>query len=91
MKAGNNSRQSPLVFESPRRIKMAQAAGDLLTVPTLKGNAEAKRMGRAEAGQSRWWIRYPWAAESFYGTAEAAMAHMNKRIGEQDAQEPGQG
>jgi hypothetical protein len=68
---------------------MAEAAGDALMVPTPQGNAEAKRMGLAEAGQSRWWIRYPWAAESFFGTAEQAMAHMNKRIGEQGAQETG--
>jgi hypothetical protein len=68
---------------------MAEAAGDLLTVPTPQGNAEAKRMGRAEAGQSRWWIRYPWAAESFYGTSEQVVAHMNLRIGEQGAQELG--
>jgi hypothetical protein len=68
---------------------MAEAAGDLLTIPTPRGNAEAKRMGLAEAGQSRWWIRYPWAAESFYGTADQAVAHINLRIGEQGAQEPG--
>jgi len=74
---------------------MAEAAGDLLTVPTPQGNADAKRMGRAdEAGQSRWWIRYPWAAETFaaetfYGTADQAVAHINLRIGEQGAQELG--
>jgi hypothetical protein len=70
---------------------MAEAAGDLLTVATPEGIAEAKRMGRAEAGQSRWWIRYPWAAESFYGTAEQAVAHMNRRIGEHSTQELSRG
>jgi hypothetical protein len=69
---------------------MAEASGDLLTVSTPQGNVEAKRMGRAEAGQSRWWIQYPWAAESFYGTAEQAAAHINRRAKEQGAQELGQ-
>jgi hypothetical protein len=69
---------------------MAETAGDLLTVSTPQGNVEAKRMGRAEAGQSRWWIRYPWAAESFYGTAEQALAHINKRAKEHGSPDLGQ-
>jgi hypothetical protein len=42
-------------------------------------------MGQAEAGQSRWWIKAPWGAETFYGTAEQAEVHMKKRIAEQEA------
>jgi hypothetical protein len=68
---------------------MAEVSGDLLTVSTPQGNVDAKRMGRAEAGQSRWWIKYPWAAESFYGTAQQAVAHINRRAKEQGAQELG--
>ena len=65
---------------------MAEAAGDVVSLPTARGEAEARRMGRAEAGQSRWWLRYPWgAAEAFYGTAEQAVAHMGKRAAEQEA------
>jgi len=52
--------------------------------------AEQKRMGRAEAGQSRWWIGYPWGAETFYGTAEQAIAHVNKQAKEQGGRETGQ-
>jgi hypothetical protein len=47
---------------------------------TPSGPAEARRMGRAEAGQSRWWIKFPWGDETFYGTAEQAEARMKKRI-----------
>jgi hypothetical protein len=68
---------------------MAESAGDVLTVPTLSGPAEAGRMGRAEAGQSRWSIKYLWGAETFYGTAEQATAHMKKRIAEQQGMAPG--
>jgi hypothetical protein len=57
----------------------------LLTVATPSGPAEARRMGRAETGQSRWSITYPWGNETFYGTAEQAEAHMKKRITEQEA------
>ena len=44
-------------------------------------------MGRAEAGQNRWCIRYPWSTETFYGTAEQVVAHMTKRVAEQEATE----
>jgi hypothetical protein len=64
---------------------VAAAAGDVLTVATPSGPAEARRMGQAEAGQSRWWIKAPWGAETFYGTAEQAEVHMKKRIAEQEA------
>jgi hypothetical protein len=64
---------------------MAQAAGDVLVVPTSRGQAEARRMGHAEAGASRWCISHPWGTDIFYGTAEQAMAHMTKRVAEQEA------
>ena len=64
---------------------MSETAGDVLALTTLTGQVEATRMGRAEAGQSRWCIRYPWSTETFYGTAEQVMAHMTKRVAEQEA------
>jgi len=66
---------------------MADAAGDVITVPTPDGHAEARRMGWAEAGQSRWWVKHPWGAEAFYGTAEQAVAHVRKRAAEHEAVE----
>ncbi len=66
---------------------MAEAAGDAVSLPTPHGDAVAKRMGRAEAGQSRWWIKHPWGGEAFYGTAEQVMAHMRKRTAEREAAE----
>jgi len=78
------------------RTPVAEAAGDVVRVPTSRGDAEARRMGRAEAGQSRWWVRHPWGAETFYGTSEQVVAHMRKRAAEQEAagaerQPPGAG
>ena len=75
---------------------MAEAAGDVLSLPTPRGRAEARRMGRAEAGESRWCIAVPWSTETFYGTAERAVAHMTRRAAEQEAAEaerppPGKG
>jgi hypothetical protein len=64
---------------------VAVSAGDVLTLATLSGPAEARRIGRAEAGQSRWSIKAPWGAEIFYGTAEQAEAQMKKRSAEHDA------
>lgn len=66
---------------------MAEAAGDLLSLRTSRGQAEARRMGQAEAGGSRWCVRYPWATETFYGTAEQVMLHMTKRVAEQESAE----
>ena len=64
---------------------MAEAAGDVLAVPAAGGTADARRMGRTEAGRSRWWITYPWGgAEAFYGTAGEAVAHVAKRAAERD-------
>jgi hypothetical protein len=57
------------------RITMTDAAGDRVVIDTPQGEAEAMRMGDGEAsGQSRWWIKHPWGAEMFYGTAEQATA-----------------
>jgi hypothetical protein len=64
---------------------MAEAAGDVLSLPTSLGRAEATRMGQAEAGASRWCVRYPWGTETFYGTSEQVEAHMMKRATEQEA------
>jgi hypothetical protein len=66
---------------------MGEAAGDVLALATPSEQVEATRMGRAEAGLSRWCVRYPWSTETFYGTAEQVMAHMRKRVGEQEAAE----
>jgi hypothetical protein len=68
---------------------MAETAGDVLTVLTALGKVEAKRMGRAEAGQSRWWVTYPWGAATFYGTAEQALAHIDKQAREHEASAAG--
>ncbi len=68
---------------------MAEAAGDVLVLPTSRGEAEARRMGRAEAGLSRWCIRFPWGAETFYGSAERVVAHMRKRATEHEGPEAG--
>jgi len=64
---------------------MAEAAGDVISLPTSRGQAEARRMGHAEAGVSRWCISHPWDTEIFYGTAEQAMAHMAKQVAEREA------
>ena len=64
---------------------MAEASGDVLALAMPGGRAEATRMGRAEAGQSRWCIRYPWCTETFYGTAERVVAHMEKRAADREA------
>ena len=68
---------------------MAEAAGDVVSLPTPRGDAVARRMGRAEAGQSRWCVTHPWGTETFYGTAEQAMAHLRKRVAEHGAAEAG--
>ena len=68
---------------------MAEAAGDVVKLPTPRGDAEAKRMGHAEAGQSRWCVRHPWGTETFYGTAEQVTAHLRERAAEHGAAEAG--
>ena len=66
---------------------MAEAAGDVLVVPTSRGHAEARRIGHAEAGASRWCISYPWDTDIFYGTAEQAIAYMTKQVAEREGAE----
>jgi hypothetical protein len=66
---------------------MAEAAGDVLIVPTSRGQTEARRMGRAEGGASRWRISHPWGTDIFYGTAEQVVAHMTKRVAERETAE----
>ena len=61
---------------------MAVASGDAVVVDTARGPVEARRMGRAEAGQSRWRIAFPWGAETFFGDSGAVAAHVRKRIAE---------
>ena len=61
---------------------MAVASGDALVVDTARGPVEARHMGRAEAGQSRWRIEFPWGAETFFGDSGAVAAHARKRAAE---------
>jgi glycerol-3-phosphate dehydrogenase len=77
-------RQGDAAKEGGRR-HMAEPSGDVLVVPTREGNAEATRMGQGETGQSRWCIWLPWGAETFYGTAEQAIAHIHLRAREQES------
>ncbi len=67
--------------------KLTRVSGSVLIVRTQKGHAEATRMGRLEAGQSRWCIRHPLGTEPFDGTVEQVVALMKKRLAEQDAAE----
>jgi hypothetical protein len=65
---------------------MTDVAGDRVIIATPQGESEAMRMGDGEAaGQSRWWIKHPWGAEMFYGTAEQATAYMHARSAKRDA------
>lgn len=66
---------------------MAEAAGDVLILPTSRSQAEVRRMGRAEAGESRWCISHPSGTDIFYGTAEQVVAPMTKRVAEREAAE----
>jgi hypothetical protein len=64
---------------------MGETADDVLSLATPGGRVEATRMGRAEAGLSRWCVRHPWGTEPFYGTAEQVVAHMRKRVADREA------
>jgi hypothetical protein len=68
---------------------MAEAAGDVVRLPTPRGDAEARRMAQAEAGRSRWCIIHPWGTETFFGTEEQVLAHLRKRTAEQQVAETG--
>ena len=61
----------------------------VVRLPTARGEAEARRMGRAAAGQSRWCVRHPWGIETFFGTAEQVLAHKRKRTAKHEAAEAG--
>jgi hypothetical protein len=61
---------------------MAETSGDALTVPTPIGDIEAQRMGRTEAGTSRWQVVYPWGAEAFFGTSAEVVAYAQRRATE---------
>jgi hypothetical protein len=68
------------------RTTMTDVAGDRVVIATPQGDAEAMRMGDGEAaGQSRWWIKHPWGAEMFYGTAEQVAGYMQARSAERCA------
>jgi hypothetical protein len=58
---------------------MAETSGDVLMVPTSIGSIEARRMGRAEAGSSRWQVAYPWGGETFFGTSAEVAAEAQRR------------
>ena len=58
---------------------MAETSGDVVMVSTPIGGIEARRMGRAEAGPSRWQVAYPWGAETFFGTSADLASHVQRR------------
>ena len=58
---------------------MAETSGDVLRVPTPIGGIEARRMGRAESGSSRWQVAYPWGVETFFGTSAEVAAEAQRR------------
>ena len=58
---------------------MAETSNDVLMVATPIGAIEARRMGRAEAGPSRWRVVYPWGAETFFGTSAEVAACAQRR------------
>jgi len=60
---------------------MAETSGDVVAIATPVGNVEALRMGRTEAGQSRWQVRYPWGVETFFGTSAEVTTQVHLRAG----------
>jgi hypothetical protein len=63
---------------------MSQTASDVLSMPTPHGGAEARHMGRADSGLSRWQVRFPWGTETFFGTSSDISRHMRTRIAQQE-------
>ncbi|WP_431269523.1 hypothetical protein [Dankookia sp. P2] len=61
---------------------MAETSGDKVPIATALGTIEAHRMGRTEAGQSRWQVRYPWGIETFFGTSAEVSEHVGRRATE---------
>ncbi|TDH62489.1 hypothetical protein E2C06_11505 [Dankookia rubra] len=58
---------------------MAETSGDVVMVSTPIGGIEARRMGRAEAGPSRWQVAYPWGVETVFGTSADMASHVQRR------------
>jgi hypothetical protein len=58
---------------------MAETSDDKVPIATTLGTVEAHRMGRTDAGQSRWQVRYPWGIETFFGTSAEVTAHVERR------------
>jgi hypothetical protein len=67
---------------------MANAAGDIVKVQTKSGVIEARRMGQAEIGHSRWQVRYPWGAETFFGNSSELAETVARRMAEREAEAP---
>ena len=64
---------------------MSEMMEDVVVVDTGRGRVEARRMGRAEAGPSRWRVAYPWGAETFFGTAAELAERARKQVGDEPA------
>lgn len=67
---------------------MSEAMDDVVVVDTGRGRVEARRMGRAEAGPSRWRVAYPWGAETFFGTSAELAERARKRAADEAAGTP---
>jgi hypothetical protein len=68
---------------------MSETAGDVLSMASRQGEVEARRMGRADSGLSRWQVRFPWGTETFFGTSADISRHVRTRIAQQEgAQAP---
>ena len=61
---------------------MSEVMEDVVVVDTGRGPVEAQRMGRAEAGPSRWRVACPWGAETFFGTADELAERARKQVGD---------
>lgn len=64
---------------------MSEAAEDVVKVKAPHGQVEARRMGRADSGLSRWQIRYPWGVETFFGNSADLVVHTKRRMAEKVA------
>jgi hypothetical protein len=59
---------------------VAETSGDMLVLETARGRVEARRMGRAESGSSRWQVAFPWGGETFFGTSGELLTHAHQRL-----------
>jgi hypothetical protein len=64
---------------------MSEVVDDVVVVDTGRGRVEARRMGRAEVGPSRWRVAYPWGAETFFGTSAELAERARTRVGDEAA------